>query len=293
MLSHVNIFLDRLKQYSKSLSQTSIFINKPWVMIDEKENQHHYSFQSDGRLIMALNGTVQIGTWEYLLGSNSLLIDRITDKILLNQMFIEDGLMFLKKDGMENSFFILINKLVIPDLDVEKYLKNYFIKAKRLRRFNTDDGKKYYATWSYESSGYGIQSEYQCSFGDEIYTEDLQLITGNTSFQYLDETINTVNGFVKSGFYVKQYADSDFKTLVIKQTNNYMLSIGDSVCDDSGSPVHGIFEFDRLLYDRVKRITVSEGRITNYKYAGLHYSVYLIIIIMIVLIIAIISAIFH
>jgi len=131
MLPFVKSLLPRLKQYSKNLDQTSIFIDKPWIMIDENKDQHHYVFHKDGRLIMSLNGSVQIGKWEFLAGSNSLLIDRIKDSMLLNQEFIEDGLMFLKKDGLKDHFFILINKNVIPDLDYERYLKKMLYKLKR------------------------------------------------------------------------------------------------------------------------------------------------------------------
>src|ERR1700740_1073147 len=100
MLPFVKNLLPRLVQFSNRLDQTSIFIDKPWIMIDEKNNYHNYTFHKDGRLMMRLNGIVKYGAWEYLSGSNSLVINRVTDIILLNQVFIQDGLMLLKKDGL-------------------------------------------------------------------------------------------------------------------------------------------------------------------------------------------------
>ncbi len=73
MINYVKNLLPRLQQYSKKLDQTSIFIDKPWVMIDDDGNYHHYSFQQDGRLIMVFNGIAKVGSWEYITGSNSLL----------------------------------------------------------------------------------------------------------------------------------------------------------------------------------------------------------------------------
>lgn len=72
---------------------------------------------------MSLNGSVNIGKWEYLPTAKSLLIDRIADKILLNQYFFDPAVMVLKKDGSNNDNLILANEILLPNLDVVEYLK--------------------------------------------------------------------------------------------------------------------------------------------------------------------------
>ncbi|MDB5018620.1 MAG: hypothetical protein JWQ84_3452 [Mucilaginibacter sp.] len=131
MITVLNSLLPRLQQYSLNIDKTSFFIDKPWVMIDRDNNYHHYSFQNEGRLITSLNGMVQFGTWEYIPGSKSFLISRGVDVIFLNQVFIQNGLMFLKKDGSEQDPWLLINKNIIPDLDVPNYLNNFLSRIVR------------------------------------------------------------------------------------------------------------------------------------------------------------------
>lgn len=126
MRRYVNSILPRLKEFSATLDRKEIFIEVPWVIIDENLNQQKYIFKRDGVLIMSLNGQVTTGAWEYLFAAKSLLIDRVKDKILLNQDFIDPAVMILKKDGSKDENLILANEILMPDLDVEQYLRKLF-----------------------------------------------------------------------------------------------------------------------------------------------------------------------
>jgi hypothetical protein len=118
--------IPRLKEFSQSLDRKETFIDFPWVLIDDKENIQKYIFKRNGDLIMSLNGVVTIGKWEYLSSARCLLIDRLKDKILLNQNFIDTAVMILNQDGVKNENFILANENLIPDLDVQNYLNKLF-----------------------------------------------------------------------------------------------------------------------------------------------------------------------
>lgn len=138
MKLYINNLVQRLQKFSQSLDKKEIFIDIPWVTIDEDINQQKFIFKRNGDLIMSLNGIVTIGKWEYLSTAKSLLIDRIEDKILLNQNFIDSAVMVLRKDGEKEKNFILANEILIPNLDVADYLKKLFyqksnIIAKRLK----------------------------------------------------------------------------------------------------------------------------------------------------------------
>jgi hypothetical protein len=111
----------RLRRHSAELNQIEIFVDRSWLYIDDNKNRHEYNFLRDMRLIMSLNGTVAIGTWE-LLPSGKLLINRVHDNILLENLFIDNALLVLQKSGTTDSAFILLDPAKIQDLDVVKYL---------------------------------------------------------------------------------------------------------------------------------------------------------------------------
>ena len=132
MRYYINNLINRLKEFSKSLDTQEVFIDKPWVVMDEKSNQLKYIFKRNGDLIMSLNGNVSIGNWEYIPQAKSLLIDRIESKILLNQSFVDPAVMVLNMDGIQEEHFVLVNEVLIPDYDVVKYLKNKFYEHNRI-----------------------------------------------------------------------------------------------------------------------------------------------------------------
>jgi hypothetical protein len=126
MKQYINNLLPRLKQFSENLDRKELFIEIPWVIVDDNLNQQKYIFKRNGDLVMSLNGQVTIGKWEYLAAARSLLIDRIQDKVLLNQNFIDSAVMALKMDGFKDDNLILANEILLPDLNVVDYLKNLF-----------------------------------------------------------------------------------------------------------------------------------------------------------------------
>ena len=132
MKVYLNNLISRLKEYSVTLDKKEIFLEMPWVIIDDNLNQQKYIFKRNGDLVMSLNGQVSLGKWEYLPAARSLLIDRIKDKILLNQNFIDPAVMILKKDGFKDENLIMANEILIPDLDVANYLKKLFHQKKNL-----------------------------------------------------------------------------------------------------------------------------------------------------------------
>jgi hypothetical protein len=123
MKLYLKSIVTQLRNYSATLDKTSIFINKPWALIDEEFEIQKLIFKKDKELILSKNGQVQIGKWDYFPEAKSLLIDRNSDKILCNEAFIDNGVMVLRLDGTDSRFFILANENVVPALDAYRYLK--------------------------------------------------------------------------------------------------------------------------------------------------------------------------
>jgi hypothetical protein len=80
---------------------------------------------------MTSNGTTKTGKWE-LLPTNQLLIDRNSDQIILDHIFVEKALLILKLSGTEEQPFILINPVEIPNLDVLAYLQKFEIERREI-----------------------------------------------------------------------------------------------------------------------------------------------------------------
>lgn len=91
---------------------------------------------------MSLNGQVTLGKWKHIPSARCLLIDRIQDKVLLNQDFIDPAMMILKKDGLKDESFIMANELLIPDLDVTTYLNQLYCNKKNVGIISLKDGRK-------------------------------------------------------------------------------------------------------------------------------------------------------
>jgi hypothetical protein len=113
--------IPRLKNYSQDLNRKEVFVDKPWLFTDDNNNNHEYLFLRDNRLIMSLNGKAITGSWE-LLPNGKLLINRIEDQIMLENMFIDEAIMVLKRSRSNEMAFVLVNPTIIPDLDAQRYL---------------------------------------------------------------------------------------------------------------------------------------------------------------------------
>jgi hypothetical protein len=125
MIEYIKNIIPRVKKYSQELDKIENFIDKRWIFIDDNGDHHQYLFLRDKRLIMTLGATTKEGSWE-LLPTDQLLIKRGTnDLVLLENMFVEQALLVLKRSTTEDVPFVLINQQLIPDLDAVKYLKEF------------------------------------------------------------------------------------------------------------------------------------------------------------------------
>lgn len=76
----------QLQNHSETVKTKNILVGKPWALIDGDHEMQKLIFESEGTLILSLNGQAKIGKWRYLPEAKSLLIDRVTDQILCNYL---------------------------------------------------------------------------------------------------------------------------------------------------------------------------------------------------------------
>ena len=250
MKQYVYNLIPRLKQYSESLDKKELFVGLPWVYIDEHDNKQKYIFQRNGDLIMSLNGQVTMGKWEYLASAKSLLIDRVIDKILLNQAFIDPALMILKKDGFQNEFFFLANEILIPDLNISDYIQKFYHRAKNIRSLKLKDGQ------ILEIHDYDYDSSL---FGKEVTIEASPVTDGVYEEAASNRKVAVKNGKIHN-VYVLQVYETNHGPITIEKslTQGEDIKKGYPVFQDGQPAPDGKYRLD-FLYS----INVKDGKIAK------------------------------
>ena len=250
MRTYLQDIVKRLSQFSEKLDNTTLFIDKPWVLIDTESNYHKYIFKRDGQLIMSLNGQVQLGQWEYLATAKSILIDRIKDKVLLNQSFFDSAVMILKVDGTNNDLFILANETIIPDLDVEKYLKSVSYRKFNVITGRLENGKTLEI--------YRGSSNAPIQLGMKAKIDGEQPADGKYKSQRAGRYYEIKNGKIFKITYPEQYQTADGVNIVIEQVYKTSISKGDLAYIDNQLAKTGKYKLGTF-----KSLTVVNGVIAK------------------------------
>lgn len=245
MKYYLTNLLPRIKQFSQDLDKKEVFVDVPWVIIDEQQNQQKYIFKRNGELLMSLNGQVTVGRWEYLSAARSLLVDRNTDKILLNQNFIDTAVMVLKKDGMKDENLILANEILLPDLDVVRHLKNLFYQKNNIRVGLLKSGESLEFN-NYEGTIDGNKVTIE---GEPVPNGVVELAKSGRKLVIEDSRIIKV--------LVKQSYDTNYGKIFIEQAENSSPSKGDFVYTDENTYAPD----GRYKLGFMHHITVENGRI--------------------------------
>lgn len=116
-------FVEKFRQYSNGLDNYAILSDQPWVTRTENANERCVFIfrQKENELLIAVNGKVEIGRWDYIASMKSLIIKTGNTTTLYNQGFLDDSVMILKVDGTED-YQLFVNENRITST-VEKLLK--------------------------------------------------------------------------------------------------------------------------------------------------------------------------
>jgi len=261
MIDFVKNILPRVLNYSKDLDEKEIFVEKPWIFIDESNNHHEYIFMRDGRLVMSLNGAVTIGSWE-LMPNKKLMINRLVDTIMLQKMFVNDALLLLQKSGTSEIPFTLINEKVIPDLDALGYLES--LDNEKTLEINYTESK-----YKVLINKKGIaEARYQVMKDDLVGNQDDEIVNGTfrTNNKKFQEYINVNTGLVIDIYYLFEYKFNAEKIL-IKQVSFYAMQKNDIVVDfdKTNLPVNktvSLMDTNKQLYNVIFN---TEGKAISVK----------------------------
>lgn len=140
MTEYIVNILPRIREFSLKIDKEEVFIEKPWVMFENAAGREIYIFKRNKDLIMSLNGQVQIGSWQFLPEINGILIDRIHNKILLTQEYVDQSIMVLKLEGITNEYFCFVNETFLSVSKANQYLKSVYNTQNHIREVELEDG---------------------------------------------------------------------------------------------------------------------------------------------------------
>ncbi|KAA9333712.1 hypothetical protein [Adhaeribacter soli] len=260
----LNSILPRIKQFSASLDQKELFVDKPWAVIDEELNQQKYIFRRSGELIMSLNGQVSMGAWEYLPEAKCILLDRVSDKILLNHNFLNPAVMILKKDGYKNANLILANEVLIPDLDVATYLQNLLDNKNCEDKLTIDKAEEEYRNKNNNVietvNGEKLQVAFSKSWklkGTKVFQKGT-LIDDGIYELYKGKFYEIVNGEIINTYFRQSFKTKLGLIQVEKEVDQLGFSVGNLVFLNGLPAPNGKYNLGFL-----SKILVENGRIKN------------------------------
>lgn len=193
MKVYLQNILKSIGSFSQTLDQRSLIIDKPWSLIDNDSEVQKLIFKKDKELVLSKNGNVQIGSWEHLPEARSILIDRKTDKILLNEVYVDEAVIILKKDGTDHEFFTLVNQNLIPSLNPIDHLENIRRKKLRLAAIELADGRT--IDLHVTNIDYPVTLGSRVSFQDENLEDGQYRLLSKNKFLNIQDSI--VRGFLK------------------------------------------------------------------------------------------------
>ncbi|RZK04108.1 MAG: hypothetical protein EOO46_17465 [Flavobacterium sp.] len=126
--------IPKIQRFSLKLDDLTKLTNQHWVSItDIGHNKKVFIFRQNNQLLMAENGVVEKGFWEYL-GNQSLLIDTKTESYLLKHGFFDEHVIALKLDSTDNYVFFVNETKYDRELqnitDVLKFLSEKYLTQK-------------------------------------------------------------------------------------------------------------------------------------------------------------------
>jgi hypothetical protein len=254
MKIYLKNIVNQLRNFSTTLDKSSILIDKPWVLIDGNSEKQKLIFKNNNELILSLNGQVKHGKWDYFPEAKQLLIDRITDKILCNEKFIDKGILILEHDRTDGDIFILANINIIPDLDVLKYLKT--IRYKKLRIIEVIvKGGRVIEVEPYTGRNEVTIGSHTTEDGYPIADGIYQLENGKVYYQL-------ENGIIKNIFQKeKRYVTKNGEEIFIRQQCRYTINKGDLVLINENLINDGVINFNYF-----KLIIVKQGKIVKIEF---------------------------
>ncbi len=256
MKQYLKNIVNDLKQFSNTLDKKSLFLNKPWALIDSDLEIQKIIFKSDKDLVLSKDGNAIIGKWEYLSEARSILLDRVTDKILCKDVYLDENILILRKDGSSHGYIILVNENNLSSLDAYEYLTELCFQKSGKMYIELIDKKFMYAERNYNDE-IGIGSK--VTFDGSVITDGDYLAEGGMKLYVIrDGKINNIINYSS----IKSENGERFLT---DSQSEYRLRIGDKIFNPDKSSVNdGIL---MLVRNKLKmKAEIRDGKVVKLQF---------------------------
>lgn len=102
--------INRFKRFSKQLDVKTIICDKAWQVFNDSGEKELYIFNTDGTVLITLNGVVTHGTWQFIAANDSLIITAANQSYMVHPAFLDDCLFALQVDGTDQVAFLIDQK---------------------------------------------------------------------------------------------------------------------------------------------------------------------------------------
>jgi hypothetical protein len=124
MLEYLKYLFQQLKAQNRKLTDIAVIQNRLWVLFKEGNQTEKWLFESNGNLVVSIEGNVTDGSWRYIAATNQIIIDCKGLKMLFNQNFIHDNILLLRKDSSELDFLVLYDDKEFSRVQFMEFLKD-------------------------------------------------------------------------------------------------------------------------------------------------------------------------
>lgn len=131
MLEKLQHLLGRVATESAKIDRLNKIHGQPWVVATELGMHLELIFQGGGVVIVSRDGAVTRGHYEVLEMANSVLLEFGAGERMYTHDFIDGALMVLQVSGNKAEPMVLVNRVVVPDLDVPGYLERTYLGPQR------------------------------------------------------------------------------------------------------------------------------------------------------------------
>jgi hypothetical protein len=249
--------LPRLKQFGQRLDKIESFVDKTWIKYDPTSfTIQSFRFKRNGELLISTNGIVEICEWDYL-PPDSLCFKIGQQGIMYRHGFFLEALFMMQIEGANEEPILFYNESLIPDGNIDKYLKKLYAQKHNLKSFYVDD-KLYH-----HSTGYGSG---MLQTGVLVLDENLEPVN-NLTIRYNRHTVYVEDGHV-AAIRCFQFFDTEIGNLKFERRGNLFEGypmVRDYVTDLNGNYVNGQIKI--FGCEKLESIHIEKGRVKKLVYA--------------------------
>jgi len=193
MKTFIADIIPKIQRFSQRLDDLTKLTNQHWVSLgDITQTKRVFIFRANNQLLIADNGIVEKGSWEYL-GNQSLLMDTKHESYLLKHGFFDENVIALKLDSTDNYAFFITETKYKKDLntieDVLSFLEDKYIKSPNiLSQASYRNSNNFRVSNQFDSFTikYGFCTVYEVSFDYGSYGKVYRK-KSNNKYCYYDE----------------------------------------------------------------------------------------------------------